>query len=136
MVPFSPLARAFLTGKGMDVSRLPENDLRCTIARPRFEPEAFASNSRLLVPFAEIAEKNNCTMAQLALAWLLAQRQKNMVPIPGTKHIDFLVENSAASNLELDDKTVETLDQLINEDTVIGKRYVDARMVEADSERD
>jgi aryl-alcohol dehydrogenase-like predicted oxidoreductase len=136
MVPFSPLARAFLTGKAKDVTQLPENDLRCTIARPRFEPEAFASNSRLLMPFAKIAEQNNCTMAQLALAWLLAQRQKNMVPIPGTKHIEFLLENSDAYQVELDAKTVEALDQLINEDTVTGKRYVDARMAEADSERD
>lgn len=136
MVPFSPLARAFLTGKAQDVTQLPDNDLRCTIARPRFEPDAFASNSRLLVPFGEIAAQNNCTMAQLALAWLLAQRQKNMVPIPGTKHIEYLIENAAANNVELSAETVAELDQLINEDTVVGNRYVDARMKEADSERD
>ena len=136
MVPFSPLARAFLTGTAKDVTQLPEDDLRCTIARPRFEPEAFASNSRLLVPFAEIARKNDCTMAQLALAWLLAQRKKNMVPIPGTKHIEFLIDNAGASNVELDVATVAELDQLINEDTIMGNRYVDARMAEADSERD
>ena len=136
MVPFSPLGRAFLTGAAKDVTQLAEDDLRCTIARPRFEPEAFASNSRLLVPFAEIAEKNGCTMAQLALAWLLAQRQKTMVPIPGTKHVEFLIENAGASNVELDAGTVVELDQLINEDTIIGNRYVEARMAEADSERD
>jgi len=136
MVPFSPLARAFLTGKAKDVTQLPENDLRCTIARPRFEPEAFASNSQMLVPYAEIAEKNNCTMAQLALAWLLAQRKKNMVPIPGTKHMEFLLDNAGASTVELDAETIAALDKLINEDTVVGNRYVDARMAEADSERD
>lgn len=136
MVPFSPLARAFLTGKAKDVTQLPDNDLRCTIARPRFEPEAFASNSQLLVPYAEIAERNNCTMAQLALAWLLAQRNKNMVPIPGTKHIDYMAENAGASSVELDDATVAELDKLINEDTIVGRRYNDARMAEADSERD
>ncbi len=136
MVPFSPLARAFLTGAAKDVTQLPDDDLRCTIARPRFEPEAFASNSRLLVPFAEIAQKNDCTMAQLALAWLLAQRQKNMVPIPGTKHMEYMIENAGASAVELDAATVAELDQLINEDTVIGDRYVAARMAEADSERD
>ena len=75
-------------------------------------------------------------MAQLALAWLLAQRQKNMVPIPGTKHIEYLIENAAANNVELSAETVAELDQLINEDTVVGNRYVDARMKEADSERD
>lgn len=136
MVPFSPLARAFLTGKAKDVTQLPDNDLRCTIARPRFEPEAFAENSRLLVPYAEIAQRNNCTMAQLALGWLLAQRKKNMVPIPGTKHIEYLVENAGAGTIALDAATVAELDQLINEDTIIGNRYEDARMAEADSERD
>lgn len=136
MVPFSPLARGFLTGAAKDVTQLPENDLRCTIARPRFEPDAFASNSELLVPYAQIAEKNNCTMAQLALGWLLAQRKKNMVPIPGTKHIDFLIENAGAGGVVLDSDTVAELDKLINEETVVGKRYVDARMEEADSERD
>lgn len=136
MVPFSPLARAFLTGKAKDVTQLPENDLRCTIARPRFEPEAFAHNSRLLVPYARIAERTGCTMAQLALAWLLAQRQRNMVPIPGTKHIDYLEDNAGAGGVVLDSATVKELDELINENTVMGNRYVDARMAEADSERD
>ena len=59
-----------------------------------------------------------------------------MVPIPGTKHVEFLIENAAASKVELDPSTVAELDQLINEDTIIGNRYVDARMAEADSERD
>ena len=75
-------------------------------------------------------------MAQLALAWLLAQRQKNLVPIPGTKHVEFLIENAGASNVELEAASVVELDQLINEDTIIGSRYVDERMAEADSERD
>ena len=65
MVPFSPLGRAFLTGAAKDVTQLPEDDLRCTIARPRFEPEAFASNSQLLVPFAEIAEKNDLSLIHI-----------------------------------------------------------------------
>lgn len=134
MVPFSPLARAFLTGKSTDVTHLPEKDLRCTIARPRFEPEAFKKNSELLVPFGEIAEQNNCTMAQLALAWLL--HRKNDVPIPGTKHIDYMKENAGAADVVLDEKTVAALDQLINETTVTGRRYEDKRMAEADAERD
>ncbi len=135
-VPFSPLARAFLTGKAVDVSQLPDSDLRCTIARPRFEPEAFAANSKLLVRFEQIANDCNCTMAQLALAWLLAQRGGNMVPIPGTKHIEWMHENAGAGDIELDAATVAELDTLINEDTVTGERYNAARMAEADAERD
>jgi aryl-alcohol dehydrogenase-like predicted oxidoreductase len=134
MVPFSPLARAFLTGKATDITQMVEGDLRTNIARPRFEPEAFEQNSKLLVPFADIAEQNNCSMAQLALAWLL--HRENDVPIPGTKHIDFMIENAGAASVSLSDDTVATLNALINESTVIGNRYSDARMEDADAERD
>lgn len=135
-VPFSPLARAFLTGQAKDVDHLADNDLRSTIARPRFEPEAFAQNVKLLVPFAEIAEANNCSMAQLALAWLLNTQKRSMVPIPGTKHIEFMLENAQASEIMLDDATATKVDQLINDNTVIGARYSADRMAESDSERD
>ena len=134
LVPFSPLGRAFLTGKSADVTQLPETDLRCSIARPRFEPEAFKKNSELLVPYGEIAEENNCTMAQLALAWLL--HRKSDVPIPGTKHIAYMKENAGASGIALSDETVAKLNALINENTIIGNRYEDERMAEADAERD
>lgn len=135
-VPFSPLARAFLTGKAVDVDQLPEKDLRCTVARPRFEPEAFAQNSLLLGPFKTIAERNNCSMAQLALAWLLAIEDQTLIPIPGTKHISFMIENAGADSVQLDEHTVAELNNLINKDTVVGARYSAARMAEADSERD
>ncbi len=136
LVPFSPLGRAFLTGKATDVTNLAEDDLRSTIARPRFEPEAFVENVKLLLPFAEIAQANNCTMAQLALAWLLSGEANTMVPIPGTKHIEFMEENAGAADIVLDQATIAELDQLINETTIIGARYNAARMAEADSERD
>jgi len=135
-VPFSPLGRAFLTGKSLDVSQLPEDDLRCTIARPRFEPEAFARNIRLLEPYAVIAEQNHCSMAQLALAWLLALQNQSMVPIPGTKHIDFMLENAAAADTELTTATVAELAELINESRVVGARYTAERMLSTDSEQD
>jgi len=134
MVPFSPLGRAFLTGTATDVNQLVEGDLRTTIARPRFEPEAFRQNSKLLIPFAEIAEQHKCSMAQLALAWLL--KRENSIPIPGTKHIDYMKENAGAASVELSDETVDKLNNLINENTVVGNRYTDERMVEADAERD
>lgn len=136
MVPFSPLARAFLTGKAVDATKLPKGDLRTSIARPRFEPDAFAKNSLLLRPFSEIATRNNCSMAQLALAWLLAIENRELIPIPGTKHIEFMLENGGASEIELDATTVAELDNLINEKTIIGERYNQERMADADSERD
>jgi aryl-alcohol dehydrogenase-like predicted oxidoreductase len=134
MVPFSPLARAFLTGKATDITQMEEGDLRTSIARPRFEPEAFKKNSELLKPYAEIAEQNHCTMAQLAIAWLL--HRKGSVPIPGTKHIEYMKENAGASSVSLSDATVAALNELINESTVVGNRYNDERMADADAERD
>ena len=139
-VPFSPLGRGFLTGKAMDVSELAEKDLRATIARPRFEVDAYAQNVKLLEPYAVIAERFECTMGQLALAWLLARKDsagnKTLVSIPGTKHIDFMKENAGAGDIELDDATVAELDELINESTVVGTRYTKGRMASSDSEQD
>ena len=73
-------------------------------------------------------------MAQLALAWLLDR--DNSIPIPGTKHIDFMKENAGASGVTLSANTVAELDQLINEKTIVGNRYSDERMADADAERD
>jgi len=134
MVPFSPLGRAFLAGAATDVNEMVDGDLRTTIARPRFEPEAFRKNCELLEPYAEIAKQNNCTMAQLALAWLL--HRDNSIPIPGTKHIDFMKENAGASSVTLSAETAAKLDALINEKTIVGNRYSDERMADADAERD
>jgi aryl-alcohol dehydrogenase-like predicted oxidoreductase len=134
-VPFSPLARQFLTGKCRDVTNVLEDDLRATIARPRFETENFARNEKLLAPFGEIAARQGCSMAQLALAWLLSQGD-NIVPIPGTKHMAWMIENAGAAELTLDAVTVDELDRLINEDTVAGYRYTDALMASTNSEKD
>jgi aryl-alcohol dehydrogenase-like predicted oxidoreductase len=134
-VPFSPLARQFLTGKCRDVTTVTEDDIRASIARPRFEPENFAKNEKLLIPFGEIAARQGCSMAQLALAWLLAQGE-NIVPIPGTKHMGWMIENAGAGNTRLEAATVAELDRLINEDTVAGYRYTDALMASTDSEKD
>jgi len=134
-VPFSPLARQFLTGKCRDVTTVGKDDIRASIARPRFEPDNFARNRELLIPFGVIAEREGCSMAQLALAWLLA-RGDNIVPIPGTKHYDWMIENAAAGDITLAAETVAELDVLINEDTVSGNRYTDALMASTDSEKD
>ena len=140
LVAFAPLGRAFLAGAARDVTLLDAEDARCTNARPRFEPENFARNRKLLGPYAEIARRAGCTMAQLALAWLLAQKDANgerrIVPIPGTKHVEYALENAAAGDLELDEATLAELDGLINEATVAGRRYTDDLMASTDSERD
>ncbi|MDH3859301.1 MAG: aldo/keto reductase, partial [Gammaproteobacteria bacterium] len=118
-----------------DVTTVLEDDIRATIARPRFEPENFAQNQKLLIPFGEIAAREGCSMAQLALAWLLAQGD-NIIPIPGTKHMEWMIENAGAGDIELDADTVAELDALINEATVAGHRYTDTLMASTDSEKD
>ncbi len=134
-VPFSPLGRSFLTGISSDATQVEKSDIRATIARPRFEPENYSRNSKLLGPFKKIATEQSCSMAQLALAWILA-RGENLVPIPGTKDVEHMRENIAAVDIVLDSSIVEKLDRLINESTVAGRRYTDQLMDSTDSERD
>ncbi len=135
-IPFSPLARSFLTGITRNVTQVDEGDIRKTIARPRFEVANFNKNLELLIPYKRIAEEQNCTMAQLALAWILARHGNRMIPIPGTKNIDHMRENAGAGDIVLSADVVQALDELINETTVAGRRYTDALMASTDSERD
>ncbi len=139
-VPFSPLARQFLTGKACDNTTLGPKDIRCTNARPRFEPAAYAKNARLLVPYARIAEQVGCSMAQLALAWIVSQKNSQgkatLVPIPGTKHIEYMKENAGAGDIQLDADVIAELNELINEQTIVGRRYTDDLMMSTDSEQD
>jgi aryl-alcohol dehydrogenase-like predicted oxidoreductase len=132
-VAFSPLARGFLTGKLRDVSTLPAGDIRLNM--PRFQSPHFAANLQLLDGLAAIAAEKGCTMGQLALAWLLAQRPF-VIPIPGTTKIAHLEENIAAEKVRLDRETVERLDALINPRTVSGARYNDATTAEIDTEEE
>jgi len=131
-VAFSPLARAFLTGKLTDPqAQLEESDLRLNM--PRFHPENYAKNMALFREYEKIAEEVDCTPAQLALAWVLAKGE-HLIPIPGTKHVDFMVENFGAVDLELDEATVNRLDEIINNDTVAGPRYPAVVQAEIDTE--
>ena len=131
-VAFSPLARGFLPGAVRDVSALPAKDIR--LAMPRFQSENFSKNLKLLDEFSGIARENDCSMAQLALAWLLA-KGGHIVPIPGTTRLDHLEENAHAPNIELSADTLKRLDALINADTVSGPRYNAATFSEIDTER-
>jgi aryl-alcohol dehydrogenase-like predicted oxidoreductase len=131
-VPFSPLGRMFLTGKLTSIDQLEENDLRRGM--PRFQGENFQKNLALLKKFANIASNNNCTMAQLALAWVLAQRNRTLVPIPGTKHVKYVEENAAAAELKISADDLDRAGRLINADTVIGDRYADFKAIGIDQE--
>jgi aryl-alcohol dehydrogenase-like predicted oxidoreductase len=131
-VPFSPLARGFLTGKLTDVSALPEKDFRRNM--PRFQPDNYAKNLQLLVGLGELADDVGCSTGQLSLAWLL-NRDDTLVPIPGTTRSSHLAENIAASSIVLDEPLMTSLDALINRHTVCGERYVPATMAEIDTEQ-
>lgn len=130
-VAFSPLARAFLTGTLRDVSGFDAKDIRRQM--PRFAPDNYAKNLQLLDGVAEVAREAGCTLAQLALAWLL-QRGPHVIPIPGTTSAAHLAENLGASGLALTPDQMARLDALVNQRTVAGPRYVPATQAEIDTE--
>lgn len=119
-VAFSPLGREFLCGTLRDTARLGEKDIR--LSMPRFAPDALAQNLKLLDGFGEVAKEVGCSMAQLALAWVLAKGD-DIIPIPGTKDIAHMEENAGADAVRLDDQTIARLDAMINQKTVVGSRY-------------
>jgi aryl-alcohol dehydrogenase-like predicted oxidoreductase len=100
---------------------------------PRFQNEHFQRNLGLLEGLGAVAHEQRITMAQLVLAWLLAQGE-NIVPIPGTTRLDHLEENVGATELQLDRKTLDRLNELINPRTVSGARYNAATQTEIDTE--
>ena len=132
-VAFSPLARGFLTGDLRDMSSLPPKDIRH--AMPRFQSENFTRNLKLLDGFAALARENDCSMGQLALAWLLA-KAPHVVPIPGTTRLDHLSENAAAAGLQLTPGAIQRMELLINAHTVSGPRYNATTLPEIDTEGD
>jgi aryl-alcohol dehydrogenase-like predicted oxidoreductase len=119
-VAFSPLARGFLSGELRDVGTLGANDIRR--AMPRFQPDNYAVNLKLLDGMAAIATELGCSLSQLALAWLLA-KAPHIIPIPGTRSLAHLQDDLGAANLSLDDGVMQRLEALINQRTVIGARY-------------
>ena len=131
-VPFSPLARGFLTGALTDIEALPEKDLRRNM--PRFFPENYPRNFELLDGLGKLADEVGCTTGQLSLAWLL-HRDSSLVPIPGTTNSAHLLENIAAADIVLDESMMAALDAHINRQTVTGERYVPATMAEIDTEQ-
>jgi len=113
---FSPLGRGFLTGT-VDVAKLRRDDFRA--ANPRFTAEAAEQNAELLEPIRSVADRHGSTLAQVALAWVLAQGP-HVVPIPGTKRTKYVEENSAAAEIVLTAEDMAELDAL---PAAVGSRY-------------
>jgi aryl-alcohol dehydrogenase-like predicted oxidoreductase len=120
LVAYSPLGRGFLTGAIDATTTFDSGDFRSNL--PRFTPEARRANQALVDLLREIAAKKGATAAQIALAWLLAQRPW-IVPIPGTTKLHRLEENLGASALELTDDDLRDIDTAASKITVQGARY-------------
>ena len=129
-VAFSPVARGFLCGP-MDVGALDAKDIRR--AMPRFSPDNYAANARLLPAYQALAAEAGCTPAQLAIAWLL-QRGEHIIPIPGTTSVDHLLEDLGAADVRLSADVMARVEALINQQTVTGPRYNPQGTVEVDTE--
>src|SRR6059036_2999669 len=128
-VPFSPLGKGFLTGKIDESTAFDSSDFRNTI--PRFDPEARKANRAFVELLARVAEQKSATPAQIALAWLLAQKPW-IVPIPGTTKLERLGENVAAADVELTPDDLYELDSAASRITPEGARYPESseRMVD------
>jgi aryl-alcohol dehydrogenase-like predicted oxidoreductase len=119
-VPYSPLGKGFLTGKIKENTAFDSSDIRNTI--PRFTPEARKANQTLVDLLGKIAERKKASPAQIALAWLLAQKPW-FVPIPGTKKLERLQENLGAAAVELTSDDLREIDSVASKVTVQGARY-------------
>jgi aryl-alcohol dehydrogenase-like predicted oxidoreductase len=122
-VPFSPLGRGFLTGKIDETTTFGSNDNRTTL--PRFTPEARRANRPLVDLLVKLGEQKRATPAQIALAWLLAQKPW-IVPIPGTTKLNRLEENIAAASIELTPDDLRSIDDAVAQIAVAGDRYPQA----------
>ena len=119
-VPFSPLGKGFLTGKIDTKTTFAQNDFRNIV--PRFSPEARKANLGLVDLLGEVAGRKNATPAQLALAWLLAQKPW-IVPIPGTTKLERLEENLGAVSIELTPEDLRAIDAAASKVQLQGARY-------------
>jgi aryl-alcohol dehydrogenase-like predicted oxidoreductase len=122
-VPFSPLGKGFLTGAITEATTLDSTDFRSTL--PRFTPEARKANKALVDLLTTIGQRKKATPAQIALAWLLAQKPW-IVPIPGTTKLARLEENLGAAALELSAADLREIEHAASQITVQGARYPEA----------
>jgi len=120
LVPYSPLGKGFLTGKINENAKFDSSDFRSTL--PRFTPEALKANQALIQLLGRIAERKKATPAQIALAWLLAQKPW-IVPIPGTTKLNRLDENIGAVAVELTQGDLRDIERAASKIKVQGARY-------------
>ena len=120
LVPYSPLGKGFLTGAINADTTFDKNDFRNIV--PRFSPEARTANQALVDLLGQIARERGATPAQIALAWLLAQRPW-IVPIPGTTKLNRLEENTAAAGVDLTAHDIADIGRVLSAVTVQGARY-------------
>lgn len=119
-VPFAPLGKGFLTGKLDPKTVFPKDDFRSTV--PRFQAEALAANQALVDLVKAIASEKSCTPAQIALAWLLAQKPW-IVPIPGTTKLHRLEENLGGADVILTQDDLDRIERSLNDIPLQGARY-------------
>ena len=120
LVPYSPLGKGFLTGKMDENTNFDSTDFRSTL--PRFTPEALKANQALIDLLGRIGQRKKATPAQIALAWLLAQKPW-IVPIPGTTKLHRLDENIGAVSVELTPDDLRDIESAAAKITVQGARY-------------
>jgi len=122
-VPYSPLGRGFLTGTINENTKLADNDFRK--ANPRFQPEAIKANQALIDLLHSVSKQKKATPAQIALAWLLAQKPW-IAPIPGTTKLSRLEENLGAANIELTSEDLQQINDAASKIQIEGSRYPEA----------
>jgi len=118
-IPFSPLARGLVTNT-LNVEELADNDFRKTL--PRYQAEYADNNRSLTAEFANLATHKQCTPAQLAIAWVLAQGE-NIIPIPGTKRRKYLIDNAGAVDVVLSSADLQLLEDILKKYPNTGARY-------------
>jgi aryl-alcohol dehydrogenase-like predicted oxidoreductase len=127
LVSYAPLGRGMLTGTITSPDDFDADDFRSR--NPRFLGDAFETNLRLVREVQRLAEEKGVTAGQLALAWVLAQGD-DIVPIPGTRHIEYVEENVAAADVQLDGADLAALDRAMPRNAVVGERYPDMSTIE------
>lgn len=125
-VPYSPLGRGFLTARIKTVTDLSEADFR-RISNPRFQPENLNRNLKLISAIEALAAKKGCPPSQIALAWVLAQG-RDVIPIPGTKRRQYLLENIGAVDIILTPGEIDELSAAFPKGAASGERYAAAQM--------
>lgn len=127
-VAYSPLGRGFLTGTVADISKLSDEDFRHGL--PRFQGDNFTANQKLVNHLREVSSNKGCSMAQVALAWIL-QNNAPIVPIPGVKKISHLEDNLGTLEVQLSDSELAFLDKVFYIGSAKGDKYPDEFECEA-----